>query len=644
MRTLVTILGSAMALLFLASSGAVAQGTALSKQEKARLQFEKLTESMQRLQIELVETAPDESKVLRVGNQYVQERQVESQMTVVRDLLKRGQWDEALEQMGEVRSHLDVLLNLLLNRDLDLKELLEEIARLEAFKERVEDLIDDQQARKEDAARSEALQEQLEAIEQAKAELDKLIQDQQALREQANEAGLQAAEGQAKEMSDLEGELKKTAESLAEELKDLEAKQEELTKPKDGEAGDPKAGDPKAGQPKSGKPKEGAPKDGKGGKGKPGACSGSCQGAAGAMGKAQQKLGQNQPERSLEDMYKALRKLAEAKQALEDMEEAARRELLALPFEQQAKKQVVTKIDTDKLAEDMEKAGEAKDGQPKKQTPGTDNVQQAVPKQKAAAGQLKEYKPGKAKQEQQDAKEDLEAAKKKLEDALAQLRQQLQDEVLRALEERFGAMLAKQKEITARTVVTDRLRAEALTADGGLPAALAKRCGDLSEGELGLASEAGDALKLLEEEGTTAVFPEIVIELKEDLERVAGRLGAHKTARVTQAMQSEVEDMLRMLIDALRRTIEENEGGRCGRCNGQPPLVPASAEVKLILGLQKRVAKRTKRYDTAVPNPTRATEEATAEAGEIARKQGRVKQLTRKLANKQNKEAEAQER
>jgi hypothetical protein len=76
-------------------------------------------------------------------------------------------------------------------------------------------------------------------------------------------------------------------------------------------------------------------------------------------------------------------------------------------------------------------------------------VQQAVPKQRAAAGQLKEYKP--AKQKQQDAKEDLEAAQKELEDALAQLRQQLVDEVLRALEERFTAMLAVQRELSAQT-------------------------------------------------------------------------------------------------------------------------------------------------------------------------------------------------
>jgi hypothetical protein len=69
-----------------------------------------------------------------------------------------------------------------------------------------------------------------------------------------------------------------------------------------------------------------------------------------------------------------------------------------------------------------------------------------------------------------------------------------------------------------------------------------------------------------------------------------------------------------------------------------------SAELKLILGLQKRVHARTVAYDTEVPEPRRATEGATAEAGEIARKQGRVEDLTRKLAEKINKEAEAENR
>ena len=69
--------------------------------------------------------------------------------------------------------------------------------------------------------------------------------------------------------------------------------------------------------------------------------------------------------------------------------------------------------------------------------------------------------------------------------------------------------------------------------------------------------------------------------------------------------------------------------------------MPRSAELKLIQKLQKRVHKRTKDYDAAVPQQLRVTEEAKDEAVEISRKQGKVEKLTRKIANKINKEQQA---
>lgn len=72
--------------------------------------------------------------------------------------------------------------------------------------------------------------------------------------------------------------------------------------------------------------------------------------------------------------------------------------------------------------------------------------------------------------------------------------------------------------------------------------------------------------------------------------------------------------------------------------------MPRSAELKLIQKLQKRVYKRTKAYDQAVPQQVRVTEEARDEAVEISRKQGKVEGLTRKLANKINKEQQANDR
>ena len=73
--------------------------------------------------------------------------------------------------------------------------------------------------------------------------------------------------------------------------------------------------------------------------------------------------------------------------------------------------------------------------------------------------------------------------------------------------------------------------------------------------------EASDALKLLEEEGTTAVLPEIVAELKDLLHDTTKLCRKNETGKPVQRKQADVEDTLALLINALRKTIERREGG-----------------------------------------------------------------------------------
>ena len=84
---------------------------------------------------------------------------------------------------------------------------------------------------------------------------------------------------------------------------------------------------------------------------------------------------------------------------------------------------------------------------------------------------------------------------------------------------------------------------------------------DMDAGEIELEQEAIDALKLLEEDGTTAVFPPMVEQLREELHDVAAGLGKHKTGASMNLLQKDVEDLLSLLINALRKTIEQKEGG-----------------------------------------------------------------------------------
>ena len=596
-----------------------AQEGAATLQAEVNRRFKDLHERMQKLQIVKAATAPDESSILESGNRFIQERELSAAMADVQKLIEAGRWDEAVQRMDGVQTDLQNLLDVLLARKLDVEKLLAEIKRLEAYKKAVEELIAEQKAEKEASAEAEALEKHLAELEAAKKAIESLIEEQKATRAETEQLGLSAQPDKAAAMEKREGEHKEKAEALAEKLEKLEkAAEKNGTSPKPSEAPKPDA-----------KPGEGS------------AGSGSCKGASGAMGKAQENLQKNKPERSLEDMDEALRRLESAKKQLEEMTEEARRKLEQLPFDSQAKKQEVTQIKTDKLAEEMEKHDKNPAENPEqKNTPGKKNIQQAVPKQKAAAGQLKEYKPAKAKQDQQDAQEDLEKAKQELEDALAQLRQQLSDEVLRALEERFGQMLEVQKELSARTKAADRLSRNALTADGGVPQEVVKRARDIGRGEHGLSGEAGDALKLLQEEGTSAAFPAVVEMLRDDLTQAGDMLEASKTATVTQELQAEIEQTLKDLIDALRRQIEMNDAtGQCAQCNGQPALVPLSAELKLVMIKQKRVNKSTQKFDTDVPEEQRTKDEARDRATELSRQQGRVEDLMRRMALKMEKDA-----
>src|SRR5262245_14825515 len=461
-----------------------------SKQELAQTKFRELTENMQRLQGFLASKSPADAKLIEAGIRYAQEKRIFDTMGRVRNLLEHEKWDDSLSLMQTVRKDLVQLLDLLQNRNSDLQKLMEQLARLQGFRNEVDRLAKEQAAEKEDSARTEALQQQLEAIAKAKAQAEQLLAEQKDVRSRTNDLGLQAAADATQPLEKKEGELKEGADKLAGDIENIEKKAKEL------------AAEP--GKPGGNKPedKPGEPTDGKAGDSV--SCSGSAKGAAQSMQKAQQQLGDKKPEPALKDQDQAIEKLKSTVQQLDELAEAARRELQKLPFEQQARKQDQTEHATDTLAKKMEKSeqdGENGEGKP---TPGRKSVQQAVPKQKAAAGTLKEYRP--AKQKQQDAKEDLEKARDELDEALAQLRQQLQDEVLRALEERFTAMLAKQRELSLQTKTLDKTRAQVLTADGSLPAGLVERIQVVATGEQDLEVEAGDALKLLEEEGTTAVF------------------------------------------------------------------------------------------------------------------------------------------
>ena len=214
-----------------------------------------------------------------------------------------------------------------------------------------------------------------------------------------------------------------------------------------------------------------------------------------------------------------------------------------------------------------------------------------------AAKDLRDKEPGGAAKHQDQAIKDLKKALDEIEERLKQLRDEMQLEKLARLEARFNEMLARQQKVTVDTITLDKRRP---TSGGELRRRDRNTVKKLAEEERVLAELAHQALEIIIEDGTSVVFPRIVAHLREDLQTVAGRLDVRKTGSYTQTVQLDIEQTLKELIDALQKAQQQKKkggGGGGGGGGGDQPLLPNSAELKLLKSAQLRVNRRTKAVD-----------------------------------------------
>src|SRR5207244_1665922 len=153
---------------------------------------------------------------------------------------------------------------------------------------------------------------------------------------------------------------------------------------------------------------------------------------------------------ALERERKALEDLEKARAALE--EKRMQIERLAR-FEKMKSEQEQTRRDTDDLQKKMgpQNGGEGKSGGSGKQgksssqsqgeVPGRRNVQRAEDEMKRAGDDLENRYAKDAEEKQENAIQQLQAAKDELREALIQARRREQEDVLKALGARFVAML-----------------------------------------------------------------------------------------------------------------------------------------------------------------------------------------------------------
>jgi paraquat-inducible protein B len=212
---------------------------------------------------------------------------------------------------------------------------------------------------------------------------------------------------------------------------------------------------------------------------------------------------------------------------------------------------------------------------------------------KSAADGLRGKDLESAAEDQEKAVEELKKALDEIEQRLAQLREDTLIDKLARLEARFRGMLERQKEVTAATASIHARQEES----GKLARADRIKLRKLAAEESALAEEAYQTIDILVEDGTSVVFPRVVTNLQEDLQLIAKFLTEQQTGEYTQTLQQEAEVTLQELIDALQRNLKKKKGGGGGACDCEPPLLPGSAELKLLRSMQVRVNRRTSAFD-----------------------------------------------
>jgi hypothetical protein len=277
-------------------------------------------------------------------------------------------------------------------------------------------------------------------------------------------------------------------------------------------------------------------------------------------------------------------------------------------------------------------------------------IEEANKYQKQAEIDLDKAKRDDAVDKQTKAIKELEAAKKKLEDLLRQMREEEIERLLADLEKRCRYMLALQIEVRDGTVVLDKEIAKEPEQKPTLTHTA--RVNKLADKEEEILREAATALKLIQTEGSAVAFAEVFEQVSKDMENVATRLKRINVDQVTQTIENDIIETLKDMIAALQKAQKDVKQGKPGKGGGQPPpqsLIDQLAELKMIYAMQRRVNARTEMYgkqykgEQAPPPDSAATEKEKKhykmiqdELKDLANRQEKIGKVTKDIATGKN--------
>ncbi len=575
MQTIRCNLAVAMWLLALAAQASVQaespQATPLGvRQDSVKQMVEEMKQKFVQLYQALRLAEPDQAARLELALEQIGDAQIVERMQQITAQLDAERLDAAAQEQAELVVQLRQIIRLLTDED-ELDKLLREIRELEKWKRQINRIIREETDLRNQSDRLTDKDKTLAGLDQKLAVLKDLIRQQDRVTQSTAQAAAQGAHKLSR-IADEQRRVRQATEALTKSLQPPGP---------DGQSPDPSA------------PQED--------QGQQGRANQSLQKASQEQRSAESDMAEGKGNAAQSHAGNALKKL---KQALKELE-AERQRIAELPpehFEELAKQQDQTGDETAKLAQEMAKGGQ----QGEQGEQGQQDVASARQSMEKASGQLRGRSPDGAKQNQQQAINQLQQAREKIEEKLAQLREEMQQEMLAALEQRFAEMLRRQREVTLATADMHHVRTEASDTPKPLTRAQRLLCAGLAEEEQVLASLAEKALQIIIEDGTTVIFPTIVEQLQQDLQTASGFLAREKTGPYTRQLQRQIEQMLEDLIEALKQAQQQQQQQTQQQPQQQQeqpplPLVPESAELKLLRAAQIRVNRRTAGFDRSRP-------------------------------------------
>lgn len=232
-------------------------------------------------------------------------------------------------------------------------------------------------------------------------------------------------------------------------------------------------------------------------------------------------------------------------------------------------------------------------------------------------------------EDQEEALEELNRSEDRLREEKERLERERRERVTQVVVAKLYTMLADQQALTIETKDLEKQR-ENLSRSGAISVPGVKETFEfagrsLARRERGLGTDAEDILRVLSEEASSVVAPEILRRVISDLENVSGRLDESDTGQLVQVLQDDVETSLRELIEALKpannrkrmdqnrqrsggaREQEEQQQGQQQQQQQQgeqgeeeeekKDLITPVMELRMLISAQRRVRARTARWN-----------------------------------------------